>query len=156
GMVGAHQARFPAIRFISLHRFIALRRTRFVASRFIALRGRPGPAPCNAMKRKRIAGEEQAAGCACAVGAAGGSGAGRPAPFRRPRGSAAGGRAMASYRGHLTFSSALGVTYAGLAFGELNVPLPIAAVGGGLAALGGLLPDLDSDSGVPVRELFNL
>ncbi len=63
---------------------------------------------------------------------------------------------MASYRGHLTFSTALGITYGGLAFAELNVPLPIAAVGGGLTALGGLLPDLDSDSGVPVRELFNL
>jgi membrane-bound metal-dependent hydrolase YbcI (DUF457 family) len=63
---------------------------------------------------------------------------------------------MASYRGHLTFSTALGAAYGGLAWWKLGVPLPLAAVAGGLTALGGLLPDLDSDSGVPVRELFGL
>jgi hypothetical protein len=31
-----------------------------------------------------------------------------------------------------------------------------AVLGGGLTALGGMLPDLDSDSGVPVRELSSL
>jgi membrane-bound metal-dependent hydrolase YbcI (DUF457 family) len=63
---------------------------------------------------------------------------------------------MASYRGHLTFSTGLGVAYGGLAAWQLGVPLPVAGVGGLLTALGGLLPDLDSDSGVPVRELFGL
>jgi membrane-bound metal-dependent hydrolase YbcI (DUF457 family) len=63
---------------------------------------------------------------------------------------------MASYRGHLTFSTALGAAYGGLAWWKLGVPLPLAAVAAGLTALGGLLPDLDSDSGVPVRELFGL
>jgi hypothetical protein len=63
---------------------------------------------------------------------------------------------MASYRGHLAFSSGLAVAYGGLAAWKLGVPLPVAGVGAGLTALGGLLPDLDSDSGVPVRELFGL
>ena len=36
------------------------------------------------------------------------------------------------------------------------MPLPVAGVGAVFTALGGLLPDLDSDSGVPVRELFGL
>jgi hypothetical protein len=63
---------------------------------------------------------------------------------------------MASWRGHLTFSTGLGAAYGGLAFTQLGVDWPSAAVAAGFTALGGLLPDLDSDSGVPVRELFNL
>jgi hypothetical protein len=63
---------------------------------------------------------------------------------------------MASYRGHLTFSTALGAAYGGLAFWQGGCDWGTAALGGGLTALGGLLPDLDSDSGVPVRELFGL
>jgi hypothetical protein len=63
---------------------------------------------------------------------------------------------MASYRGHLTFSTALGGAYAGAAFFEFGTDWATAALAGGVTALGGLLPDLDSDSGVPVRELFNM
>ncbi len=63
---------------------------------------------------------------------------------------------MASWRGHIRFSSALGVAYGGVAAYQFGVDWPVAAVGGLLTALGGLLPDLDSDSGVPVRELFGL
>jgi membrane-bound metal-dependent hydrolase YbcI (DUF457 family) len=63
---------------------------------------------------------------------------------------------MASYRGHLTFSTGLAVVYGGVAAWKLGVPLPVAGVGAVFTALGGLLPDLDSDSGVPVRELFGL
>jgi membrane-bound metal-dependent hydrolase YbcI (DUF457 family) len=63
---------------------------------------------------------------------------------------------VASYRGHLTFSTGLGLAYGGFAAWKLGVPVPVAAVGGLFTALGGLLPDLDSDSGVPVRELFGL
>jgi membrane-bound metal-dependent hydrolase YbcI (DUF457 family) len=63
---------------------------------------------------------------------------------------------MASYRGHLAFSSLLGAGYG--AAGMLKGPFDWgpAAVGFGLTTLGGLLPDLDSDSGVPVRELFGI
>jgi membrane-bound metal-dependent hydrolase YbcI (DUF457 family) len=63
---------------------------------------------------------------------------------------------MASYRGHLTFSTGLGIAYAGASWWFLQVDPALAGVAGVLTALGGLLPDLDSDSGVPVREMFNL
>src|SRR5262249_37428739 len=66
-----------------------------------------------------------------------------------------GGR-MASYRGHLAFSSALAAGYGGLAAWKLDLDWGPLFLGAGLTALGGLLPDLDSDSGVPVRELFGL
>jgi hypothetical protein len=64
---------------------------------------------------------------------------------------------MAGYRQHLMTSSALGVGYgtAGLFVGGLGV-WDQALLGAGVTALGGLLPDLDSDSGVPVRELFGI
>src|SRR5262245_22929811 len=63
---------------------------------------------------------------------------------------------MASWRGHLTFSTGLGVAYGGASWWLLSVDPALAGVAGVLTALGGLLPDLDSDSGVPVREMFNL
>jgi membrane-bound metal-dependent hydrolase YbcI (DUF457 family) len=61
---------------------------------------------------------------------------------------------MASYRGHLLFSSALGAGLGGFAVVNRNYDWGRAFLGAGLTTLGGLLPDLDSDSGVPVRELF--
>jgi hypothetical protein len=63
---------------------------------------------------------------------------------------------MASYRGHLALSVPLGVAYALAGGHALDLDWGPALLGGGLTALGGLLPDLDSDSGVPVRELFGL
>ncbi|MCI0456853.1 MAG: metal-dependent hydrolase [Gemmataceae bacterium] len=63
---------------------------------------------------------------------------------------------MASYQGHLSVSAVLGACYgaAGAWYGHLDWgPVFLAA---GLTTIGGLLPDLDSDSGVPVRELFSL
>ena len=63
---------------------------------------------------------------------------------------------MANFRGHITTSAALGVAVG--AFGVLRLqydwgPVLLAA---GLTTIGGMLPDLDSDSGIPVRELFGL
>jgi membrane-bound metal-dependent hydrolase YbcI (DUF457 family) len=63
---------------------------------------------------------------------------------------------MASYRGHLAFSAALGVAYGGLAVWKWDFDWGTALLAAGLTTVGGLLPDLDSDSGVPVRELFGL
>jgi hypothetical protein len=63
---------------------------------------------------------------------------------------------MASYRGHLIFSSALGAAYGGAALWYWHFDWGPALLGAGLTTLGGLLPDLDSDSGVPVRELFGV
>lgn len=63
---------------------------------------------------------------------------------------------MASYKGHLAFSASLGFVYGGLARNQLEFDPATAFVGMALTTVGGLLPDLDSDSGVPVRELFSL
>jgi hypothetical protein len=63
---------------------------------------------------------------------------------------------MASYKGHLAFSTLLGTAYGGAALWKLELDWGPALLGAGVTALGGLLPDLDSDSGVPVRELFGL
>jgi hypothetical protein len=63
---------------------------------------------------------------------------------------------MASYQGHLTFSSALAAAYTSAGMLHWHFAWGPAFLGGGLATLGGLLPDLDSDSGVPVRELFGI
>src|ERR1700745_3242851 len=63
---------------------------------------------------------------------------------------------MASYKGHLTFSTALGVAYGAAGMYGLGYDWGEACLAGGLTTIGGLLPDLDSDSGVPVRELFGL
>jgi hypothetical protein len=63
---------------------------------------------------------------------------------------------MASYRGHLAFSSLLGVGYGGLGFLQLDMDWGPVCLGAGLTTLGGLLPDLDSDSSVPAREVFSL
>ncbi len=63
---------------------------------------------------------------------------------------------MASYHGHLMLSSALGAAYGAYAAWHLHLDWAPVFLGAGLTVLGGLLPDLDSDSGVPVRELFNV
>jgi hypothetical protein len=63
---------------------------------------------------------------------------------------------MASYVGHLTFSTALGAAYGAYGAVQLNMDWGPVCLGAGMTAIGGLLPDLDSDSGVPVRELFGL
>jgi hypothetical protein len=63
---------------------------------------------------------------------------------------------MASYQGHLSVSIVLGACYGGLGVSAMGMDWGEAFLGMGLTALGGLLPDLDSDSGVPVRELFGL
>jgi hypothetical protein len=63
---------------------------------------------------------------------------------------------MASFKGHIAFSTALGAAYGGLAAWQGPMDWGPAVLGAGLAALGGMLPDLDSQSGVPVRELSGL
>jgi hypothetical protein len=58
---------------------------------------------------------------------------------------------MADFRTHVTCSGVLGGAYtvAGLAIG---MPMSTSLVSGALCALGGMLPDIDSDSGIPRRE----
>jgi membrane-bound metal-dependent hydrolase YbcI (DUF457 family) len=63
---------------------------------------------------------------------------------------------MASFRGHLAFSASLGAVYGGLLGWHLGVDWATSALAAGLTCVGGMMPDLDSDSGIPVREMFGL
>jgi membrane-bound metal-dependent hydrolase YbcI (DUF457 family) len=63
---------------------------------------------------------------------------------------------MAGFRTHITVSGALGVVYGGVAVQPLGFSTEAGVLAAGLTTVGGMLPDLDSDSGVPVREMFNL
>ncbi len=61
---------------------------------------------------------------------------------------------MASFPAHVTVSAALGCAVGVYGSWQLNYdwgPVFLAAV---LTTIGGMLPDLDSDSGIPVREMF--
>ena len=46
----------------------------------------------------------------------------------------------------------MGVAYGALGGSLLDLPLPSCALAGGLCGLSGMLPDLDSDTSIPVRE----
>ncbi|MBA4016202.1 MAG: hypothetical protein C0483_03335 [Pirellula sp.] len=59
---------------------------------------------------------------------------------------------VADFKTHITTSTALGLGYAVVANRHFNVPLPACALAGALCSVSGMLPDLDSDSGVPLRE----
>lgn len=58
---------------------------------------------------------------------------------------------MADFRTHVTTSSVLGVGYAGMGI-AMGFHIESAIVAGGLCGVSGMLPDLDSDSGIPIRE----
>jgi membrane-bound metal-dependent hydrolase YbcI (DUF457 family) len=60
---------------------------------------------------------------------------------------------MAGFKTHITGSTlaGIGLGVAGYAYG---IPWPSCAIGGTLCSVAGMLPDLDSDSGTPVREMI--
>lgn len=58
---------------------------------------------------------------------------------------------MGNYRQHITFAGFLGVAYAWAAFLLAGIHWLYGSVAALLATLGGLLPDLDSDSGVELK-----
>ncbi len=59
---------------------------------------------------------------------------------------------MAGFKTHITVSTLLGAGYGGAAFWMYGVPWPTCALAGGLCSVSGMLPDIDSDSGTPLRE----
>ncbi|MBN1908511.1 MAG: metal-dependent hydrolase, partial [Pirellulales bacterium] len=59
---------------------------------------------------------------------------------------------MADFKTHISTSGLLGVGYGAAAFVWFDVPWPTCVLAGGLCGVSGMLPDLDSDSGVPRRE----
>ena len=60
---------------------------------------------------------------------------------------------MAAYREHITVSGILGVAYACAAVFLFGYSLAQAAIVAVLTWVSGMLPDLDSESGRPIREL---
>lgn len=62
---------------------------------------------------------------------------------------------MAAFKQHITFSSLLGVGY-GAALVGAGFNWVHSVLAGGLCGIAGMLPDLDSASGRPVRELFGI
>jgi hypothetical protein len=59
---------------------------------------------------------------------------------------------MAGFKTHITVSSVLGVGYGGAAYWFYGAPWETCVLAGGLCGVSGMLPDIDSDSGTPVRE----
>lgn len=62
---------------------------------------------------------------------------------------------MADFKTHITVSSICGAVYGIVGF-RAGVPLETCVIAGGLCSVSGMLPDLDSDSGVPLREAVAL
>jgi len=62
---------------------------------------------------------------------------------------------MAAFKEHIKFSCAFGVGY-GAALTYLGVGWTHSLMAGAVCGVSGMLPDLDSDSGRPVREMFGL
>ena len=63
---------------------------------------------------------------------------------------------MAAYREHITVSGFLGVAYGAGAVFVFDFSVTQAMVAGILTWVSGMLPDMDSESGKPVRELFGV
>ncbi len=63
---------------------------------------------------------------------------------------------MANFRTHVSSSIVLGAAYGAAGHLLYDMPLPSSALAAGLCALGGLLPDMDSDNAVILRESVGL
>ena len=59
---------------------------------------------------------------------------------------------MAGFKTHITTSTILGIGYGTAAFALYSVPLPTCLLATGLCGVSGMLPDLDSGPGRPLRE----
>ena len=59
---------------------------------------------------------------------------------------------MAGFKTHLTVSTTFGVAYGGAAYAVYGVPPAASVLAAGLCSVSGMLPDVDSDSGRPLRE----
>lgn len=62
---------------------------------------------------------------------------------------------MAGFKTHVSVSGAIGVGFGALGYAS-GLPPTTAAVGACVCTLGGMLPDLDGDSGIAVREIVPL
>jgi membrane-bound metal-dependent hydrolase YbcI (DUF457 family) len=62
---------------------------------------------------------------------------------------------MADFKTHITASTILGVGYGTVAHIQFGVPLGHCMIAGALCSVAGMLPDLDSKSGIPQREMLS-
>ncbi len=62
---------------------------------------------------------------------------------------------MAGFATHITVSTTVGVGYGWWLHAQYGLPWTSASVAGGLCSLAGMLPDLDSDNGIPARETIS-
>ena len=62
---------------------------------------------------------------------------------------------MAGFKTPVTVSSLLGCGYAGVGLVHFGMRPDTAILGGALCGFSGMLPDLDSDYGVPLRETMS-
>ena len=60
---------------------------------------------------------------------------------------------LPGFKTHITVSTVCGMTYGVVGY-DVGVPLEDCVLAGTLCSVGGILPDLDSDSGKPVKEIF--
>ncbi len=60
---------------------------------------------------------------------------------------------MPGFESHITTSSALGLSIGAIGYSQ-GMPLTSSVIAAGLCSLGGMLPDMDGDTGIPVRETF--
>ncbi|MCE9545263.1 MAG: hypothetical protein K8T25_07070 [Planctomycetia bacterium] len=68
---------------------------------------------------------------------------------------------MAGFRTHIATSTVLGIGYGAVGAMYLprvegEIPLANCLLAAGLCSVSGMLPDLDSDTGVPIREVMAL
>ena len=61
---------------------------------------------------------------------------------------------MANFQTHISTSTVLGVAYGFGGYLGFGLSIPHCAVAGALCSVAGMLPDLDSDSGIPQREML--
>jgi len=60
---------------------------------------------------------------------------------------------MAGFKTHISTSTVVGIGYGVAGYALYEISIPVAMVSAGLCSVAGIVPDLDSDSGKPVREI---
>ena len=62
---------------------------------------------------------------------------------------------MAGFKTHVSVAAGIGIVHGGIGYG-CGLPLSTCLVGASLCTIGGMLPDMDGDTGVAVREIVPL
>lgn len=62
---------------------------------------------------------------------------------------------MADFKTHISASTAIGCLYGATGYYAFEVPLAHCFIAGSLCSVAGMLPDLDSNSGIPQREMLS-